>query len=63
MQIKARMKWEQQQRNLGLASQTKRGANNKNAVLKAIALDAKGMDRVLETQEEIVPAMAASNLT
>ena len=38
-QIKARMKREQQQRDLGLASRTIRGATTKNAVLKAIAHD------------------------
>ena len=61
-QIKARMKREQQQRDLGLASRTIKGAANKNAVLKVIATDEDGMERVLETQEEMVPAMAASNL-
>ena len=61
-QIKARMKREQQQRDLGLASRTIRGAINKNAVLKVIAQDDEGVKRVLETQEEMVPAMAASNL-
>ena len=61
-QIKARMKREQQQRDLGLASRTIRGAITKNAVLKAIAQDEEGVDRVPETQEEMVPAMAASNL-
>ena len=56
------MKWEHHQRDLCLASRTIREATNKNAVLKAIALYAKGVDRVLETQEEMIPAMAASNL-
>ena len=61
-QIKARMKREQQQRDLGLASRTIRGAINKNAVLKAIAIDDDGTEHVLETQEEMVPAMAEFNL-
>ena len=61
-QIKVRMKREQQQRDLGLASRTIRGAINKNAVLKAIATDADGTEHVLETQEEMVLAMAESNL-
>ena len=61
-QIKARMKTEQQQRDLGLASRTRRGANNKTAVLKAIAPDVEGVDQVLETQEEMVPPMTALNL-
>ena len=61
-QIKARMKREQQQRDLGLVSQTIRGAVNKNAVLKAISTDDDGAEHVLETQEEMVPAMAESNL-
>ena len=55
IQIKARMKREQQQRELGLASRTIRGATNKNK-------DEDGVERVLDTQEEMVPAIAASNL-
>ena len=55
------MKREQLQRDLGLASRTIRGATNKNAVLKAIAPDAEGVDQVLETQEEMVPAMVAGS--
>ena len=61
-QIKARMKREQQQRDLRLASRTIRGAINKNAVLKAIATDDDGAEHVLETQDEMVSAMAESNL-
>ena len=61
-QIKARKKRDQQQWDLGLASRTIRGAINKYAVLKAIALDIDGVDQVLETQEEMIPAMATSNL-
>ena len=49
IQIKARMKQEQQQWDLGLASRTIEGVNNKNTVLKAIAMDVEGVDRVLET--------------
>ena len=60
-QINARMKREQQQRDLNLASRTIRGVITKNAVLKAIAQDDEGVKRVLETKEEMVPAMAASN--
>ena len=56
------MKRKQHQRDLGLASRTIRGATVKSAVLKAIATDEKGVDHVLETQEEMVLAMAASNL-
>ena len=56
------MKREQHQQDLGLASKTIRGAKYKNAVLKDIASDVEGVDRVLETQEEMVSAMAASNL-
>ena len=61
-QIEARMKREQQQRDLGLASRTIRGATNKNVVLKAIATDEDGVEHVFDTQEEMVPAMAESNL-
>ena len=61
-QIKARMKREQQQRDLGLASRIIRRATKKNAVLKAIAPDEEGLEWVLEEQDEMVPAMAASNL-
>ena len=56
------MKRKKQQRDLGLASITIRGANNENAVLKAIAQDDEGVERVLETQEKMIPAMTASNL-
>ena len=56
------MKREQQQQDLGLASRTIGGAINKNAVLKAIATDNDGVEHVLETQKEMVPAMAESNL-
>ena len=56
------MKREQQQQDLGLASSTIRGAINKNAVLKVIATGDDGTEHVLETQEEIVLAMAESNL-
>ena len=61
-QIKARMKREQQQRDLRLVSRTIRGAISKNAVLKAIATDEDGAEHVLKSQEDMVPAMAESNL-
>ena len=54
------MKREQQQRDFGWASRTIRGAITKNAVLNAIALDDDGVEKVLETQEKMVPAMSAS---
>ena len=61
-QIKARMKREQKKHDLGLASQTIRDATNKNDVLKTIATDDDDVEHVLETQEEMIPAMASSNL-
>ena len=57
------MKREQYQRDLGLASRTIRQSTNKYLVLKAIAPDEDGTDQILETQEEMVPAMAQSNLS
>ena len=62
-QIRARMKREQYQRDLGLASRTIRQSTNKYSVLKAIAPDEDRTDQILETQEEMVPAMARSNLS
>ena len=56
------MKRKQHQRDLGLTSRTIRRATTKNAILKAIAQDEDGVESVLETQEEMVTAMAASKL-
>ena len=49
-QIKARMKIEQQQSDLGLASKTNRGATTKNDILKAIAKDEDTSSTIYNTR-------------
>ena len=61
-QIKAWMKREQRQRDVGLALRTIRQDNKKNSILRVIALDSDDIHQILETQEEIVPRMVGSNL-
>ena len=61
-QIIARMKREEAQRQAGLVSRAIRQRNNKQSVLKAIAVNSDGTEVELHSQATMVPAMAASNL-
>ena len=61
-QIRARMRRERLQRELGLAARSIRGRVNKSAVLRAIAVGHDGVEQVLESQSTMVPAMAESNV-
>ena len=61
-QIRARMRRERLQRELGLAARSIRGRVNKSAVLRAIAVGHDCVEQVLESQSTMVPAMAESNV-
>ena len=55
------MKREKTAIELGKAARAIRQRDNKNAVLKAVATNAEGVDEELDSQATMVPAMAASN--
>ena len=61
-QIRARMKREKKAIADGKAARAIRGRNTKHSVLMATVTDDNGNERELHSQEEMVPAMAASNL-